>query len=112
LNQKQLDLLDAWFRSLLWEAEVPDSSNESDGQGSADAKKSPTIDVHRLKGRIITEEGKISLVQGVREVFDIFDAPDQKDTGQGVGKLVLIGRGLKDVDLKGSLEKMLSRGTT
>ncbi|CUS09522.1 unnamed protein product [Tuber aestivum] len=107
LEEGMLDSLDAWIRSLLWEAEVPGSSKKP---GDRDSRKQPILDIHRLKGRVITKTGKVLLIQGVRETFEIFDAPDQNSAMKAEGKLVLIGRGLRDVDVKESLEWFLSRG--
>jgi hypothetical protein len=87
MNQTQLDKLDAWLRSVLWEAEVP--SPEST-YGS--------IDVHRVKGRVVREDRTTFLIQGVREVFEIFEEPKQ-GAGAVDGKLVLIGRDLREADL-------------
>lgn len=106
LDQKGLDLLDLWLRSLLWEGEVPFSQAEE----RSGETKLPTLDIHRLKGRLMMKDGKKQLIQGVREVFEIFDAPNQETQDHANGKLVLIGRGLKDVDLMGSLEWFISQG--
>ncbi|PWW74018.1 cobW-domain-containing protein [Tuber magnatum] len=110
LDEGMLDSLDAWIRSLLWETEVPSSSKKPGDQVSGDSGKRPILDIHRLKGRAITKTGKALLIQGVRETFEIFDAPDQNSAIKAEGKLVLIGRGLRDVDVKESLEWFLSRG--
>jgi len=59
--------------------------------------------VHRLKGRIIRDDGKSFLVQGVREVFEIFEEPSN-GVKTLAGKLVLIGRGLRSEDLARSVE--------
>lgn len=98
MDEKQLDRLDAWFRSVLWEVEVP--CPEADYG---------TIDVHRLKGRSIRDDGKTFLIQGVREVFEIFEDPSNRSETL-VGKLVLIGRGLRGVDLKDSIEWYVLKG--
>ncbi|CAZ82819.1 unnamed protein product [Tuber melanosporum] len=110
LDGEMLDSLDAWIRSLLWEAEVPSPSKKAGDQVSGHSNEQPILDIHRLKGRAITKTGNVLLIQGVRETFEIFDAPDQNLTAEGEGKLVLIGRGLRDVDVKGSLKWFLSRG--
>jgi len=107
-----LDSLDAWIRSLLWEAEVPSPSKGPSDQVSGDSNKQPILDIHRLKGRAITKTGNALLIQGVRETFEIFDAPDQNSAINAGGKLVLIGRGLRDVDVNESLKWFLSRGRT
>ncbi|RPB03229.1 cobW-domain-containing protein [Choiromyces venosus 120613-1] len=110
LDEEMLDSLDAWIRSLLWEVEVPSPSKEPGDRVLGDSSKQPILDIHRLKGRAITKTGKALLIQGVRETFEIFDAPDQNSAIKAQGKLVLIGRGLRDVDVKESLEWFLSRG--
>jgi hypothetical protein len=75
----------------LWEAVVP-CQNSDYG----------TIDIHRMKGRVIRDDGKHFLIQGVREVFEIFEAPGNDATA--TGKLVLIGRGLKKAELEDSIQ--------
>lgn len=50
------------------------------------------------------EDGSEKMVQGVREIFEIFDSPD-KSEGQISGKLVLIGRHLVDFDFPTSLQQ-------
>ncbi|KAL7275224.1 hypothetical protein RUND412_001839 [Rhizina undulata] len=107
LSGKQLDLFDAWIRSLLWEGEVPTKEKHIQTEG----KKRPEVDIHRMKGRLETQDGKILMLQGVREVFEIFDAPNNEpvsDGGSGEGKIVLIGRGLENDVLQKSLEWFLT----
>lgn len=108
LDQRGLDFLDTWIRSLLWEGEVP-FPPLLDTDESLEEAKSSTLEIHRLKGRVVTKEGKQQLIQGVRDVFEIFE-PNQGCLGYADGKLVLIGRGLKDVDLMGSLNWFISQG--
>ena len=98
--------MDAWLRSLLWEAEVPGPPKGPSDHVLGVLGK---VDIHRLKGRAIMKTGKTLLIQGVRDVFEIYDAPSPRD-GEDGGKIVLIGRGLRDVDLRGSLEWFLSQG--
>ncbi|KAI5777777.1 CobW/HypB/UreG, nucleotide-binding domain-containing protein [Geopyxis carbonaria] len=105
LDPRQLGQLDAWLRSVLWEATVPlPSSGQPYGE----------IDVHRTKGRVIHQDGQISLVQGVREVFEIFEAPGSGASVQvgGNGKLVLIGRGLRSAELEQSIHWFVVNGGT
>jgi hypothetical protein len=109
LDQKKLDMLDVWIRSLLWEGEVPFPSR-LEVDGDTEEKKPSGLDIHRLKGRLVMEDGKQQIIQGVREVFEIFDGPNQEGPGHGEGKLVLIGRGLKSVDVGESLNWFISQG--
>lgn len=55
------------------------------------------------------KDGKKHLIQGVREVFEIFEAQNQETLDHANGKLVLIGRGLKDANLRESLEWFISQ---
>lgn len=72
------------------------------------------IDVHRTKGRVRHQDGQIFLVQGVREVFEIFEAPGSGSSAQGGdnGKLVLIGRGLRSAELQQSIQWFIVNGGT
>lgn len=69
------------------------------------------VDVHRTKGKI-TVSGKPSFIQGVREVFEIFEAPNNSAavSQPDAGKIVLIGRGLRDVDFQRSINWFVIEG--
>ncbi|KAK4662754.1 hypothetical protein QC763_603540 [Podospora pseudopauciseta] len=94
LTTNQLTAVDAWLRSVLWENELPGNK----------AANGPAFEIHRVKGRLFIEDGAEKMVQGVREIFDIFDspAPSSGDVPRK-GKLVLIGRHLTDLDFEKSL---------
>ena len=60
-----------------------------------------TIEVHRLKARLPLSNGEVKIVQGVREVFEILDSPESRNSTDDAaihtkGKIVLIGRRLLD----------------
>ncbi|EWC44135.1 hypothetical protein DRE_07192 [Drechslerella stenobrocha 248] len=93
-----IDIVDAWIRSLLWDERVPLNGIKS--------TLFHPVEIHRLKGRLETEDGKVYIIQGVREVFEIADATGKHPSG--VGKIVLIGKGLGEVDVSGSFERFLS----
>ena len=87
LNQDQLERLDEWLRSVLWNNELL--------RADLDAK----WEIHRIKGRIPLVDGGIKLLQGVREIFELLDAADpslQPTSKQESGKIVIIGRGISD----------------
>jgi G3E family GTPase len=92
LSDVQLEKLDSGLRKVLWESELPLSSLKT------------AFEVHRVKGRVLLQNGKVKLVQGVREVFEIFDSADSSSTSQlavhSEGKLVLIGRGISHEEFK------------
>ncbi|KAK7750369.1 hypothetical protein SLS62_007668 [Diatrype stigma] len=102
LPAEKLRLVDSWLRSVLWEGEVPNQ----------DPNPEVPIEIHRLKARLMFENGDVKLVQGVREVFEIFDGEKQSskageiaannDAQPPSGKVVLIGRGLREVEFERS----------
>lgn len=73
----------------------------------------PAYDIHRLKGRFFEKAGSEKIIQGVREIFDIFDSPlQQPNTGiSRAGKMVLIGRHLGSFDFRKSLEDAIKKAT-
>lgn len=87
--------VDKWLRSVLWENELPKDAAEH---------KAP-FEIHRLKGRLAIENGQTKIIQGVRELFEIFDSPDssQENSANNTGKIVLIGRHVADYDFGASL---------
>lgn len=92
LSTKSVQRLDSWLQSVLWESTLP-------CQDLAEVKiEDKSFEVHRTKGRIVTENGFIRLLQGVREVFEFVDEgsrfTETSSTQTPTSKLVLIGRGL------------------
>lgn len=68
------------------------------------------IEIHRLKSRLVFKNGDIKMVQGVREVFEIFDGEQTSSQYDGLpfkGKLVLIGRGVQEINFERSLLRAL-----
>ncbi|TEA21818.1 COBW domain-containing protein 1 [Colletotrichum sidae] len=97
LAPPQLANIDKWLRKALWDRRLPGEENT-------------VLEVHRSKGRIVFENGDVKLIQGVREIFEILDSPDQsrEATGSQQGKIILIGRHLQGVDFEKSLMATLS----
>lgn len=95
LKNGDVDKVDHWLRRVLWESELP-----NDG-----AQHKMPFEIHRLKGRLALEDGKTKIIQGVRELFEIFDAPASGDSegASKAGKIVLIGRFVNDFDFEKSL---------
>ncbi|KAJ9138931.1 COBW domain-containing protein 1 [Pleurostoma richardsiae] len=98
LEPNEVAKVDAWLRSVLWDNELPHEDM------AAHAKP---FEVHRTKGRLVLNNGATKMIQGVRELFEIFDSPDHVTTG-AAGKMVLIGRHLEDFDFEKSFQKTLS----
>jgi len=91
LKSEHLPNLDAWLRSVLWDSKLP-------SVGSVKAYAGATnLEIHRLKARLPLSNGDVKFVQGVREIFEILDAPKSDDFTSSLGKIVLIGRNLQDV---------------
>ncbi|KAI3397769.1 hypothetical protein diail_10422 [Diaporthe ilicicola] len=94
LTTEQVGKVDGWLRSVLWESVLPHDSDEH---------KEP-FEIHRLKGRLVVQNGGTKIIQGVRELFEIFDAPSGDHGGTSeTGKVILIGRHVPDFDFQKSL---------
>ncbi|KAI1430559.1 cobW-domain-containing protein [Xylaria sp. CBS 124048] len=94
LAEGQLPKVDSWLRSILWEGALPSTSKEK-----------ARIEIHRLKARLVFDDGDVKLVQGVREIFEIIDgeiSTSGANTTPQLGKIVLIGRGIHKVDFERS----------
>jgi G3E family GTPase len=100
LTEDQQSALDAWLRSVLWENILPGHIQ----------REGPAYDIHRLKGRFFINNGRERIIQGVREIFDMFDSPNQQPDANGPrsGKLVIIGRHLDSFDFQKSLGDALA----
>ena len=97
LNETQLPNLDAWLRSILWDSKLPTQNINV----LADHPGVENFEIHRLKARLPLLNGDVKIVQGVRDVFEIVNAPTtvvstSADTSTPRGKIVLIGRHLND----------------
>lgn len=84
---------------MLWESILPEAITHH-------------FEIFRVKGRVTFVDGSLKLIQGVRDVFEIVDHAESAAgvsttaIANGIGKLVLIGRGL-DSDFPASLELLL-----
>ncbi|KAI5835216.1 cobW-domain-containing protein, partial [Schizophyllum commune Tattone D] len=114
LTPEALHDLDEWVREVLWEGRLPESPT------TTPSKKDPLL-VLRCKGLFVTTTGERYVLQGVRNMYDLFKAEEDssgpkpgEDDGDltGVpkeGKLVLIGKGLGE-DVRRSLEGLFWGG--
>lgn len=98
LPAAQMEVLDEWIRSVLWERQLP-NGDEVGG-----------LDVLRCKGMFRTDAGEVYVLQGVREMYDLSPVESTEDSnGAGeIGKLVFIGKGLDD-RVRSSLEATVRR---
>lgn len=53
------------------------------------------------------EDGTVKIMQGVREVFEINDAPNSDSEGPLEGKIILIGRNLPSVGFEESFKQII-----
>jgi hypothetical protein len=108
LQPEQLTQLDAWLQCVLWESKLPGKLDETTSDDNQ-------IEIHRLKARLPLSNGQVKLVQGVREIFEIFDAPATSVTSDASknsqGKIVLIGRYLLNVPFEESFRNMIESST-
>lgn len=93
LTEPKLVKLDSWLRALLWEGLFLIHPEARGGDGRTDGTADRT-DIHRIKGRLPLVDGKLKLLQGVREVFEFLDAPSVDLAEVSQGKIVIIGRNI------------------
>ncbi|POR37551.1 NOT2 family protein, partial [Tolypocladium paradoxum] len=86
LRPDQVDEVDRWLRSVLWDNKLP----RAEGEGESD------FEIHRSKGRLVFQNGDVKMLQGVREVFELIEAPGGQETQPVEGKMVFIGRNVAD----------------
>lgn len=95
MKPAQFEQVDKWLRQVLWENELP----------GTDAP--PKFEIHRSKGRLIFNNGDIKMLQGVREIFELIDAPASDEPPPTSGKIIFIGRHLAGVDFEGSFRSVV-----
>ncbi|QLI63839.1 COBW domain-containing protein 1 [Metarhizium brunneum] len=88
--------VDKWLRSVLWDNKLPGSENEG------------TFEIHRSKGRIVLRDGTARMLQGVREVFELTDAPETAQVQPEQGKIIFIGRKLVEEDFVRSFNNAIN----
>ncbi|TVY91573.1 COBW domain-containing protein [Lachnellula willkommii] len=99
LAPEQLPHLDAWLRSVLWDSKLPAPNNGAEDKD----KDNYSLEIHRVKAKLPLSTGDIKIVQGVRDVFEILDAPQNPSAEPTLnGKIVLIGRFLLNKPFKES----------
>ncbi|KAM0718698.1 hypothetical protein Q7P37_005769 [Cladosporium fusiforme] len=113
VGEEGLEALDGWLRGLLWESRVP---------GLEDVVG---WEVHRTKGRVRLVSGRVKMLQGVREIFELIDGVDAAGGGgEGDGaeqveeegsRIVFIGRDLSEetaAAFQRSLDLALQQGSS
>ncbi|KAL8921359.1 MAG: hypothetical protein Q9172_004052 [Xanthocarpia lactea] len=100
LQPNQLDKLESWLRSVLWESILPIP-------GKVQAEEQ-AFTIHRVKGQIPIADGRKLMIQGVRDIFEIVDksiiGSGKVDAAENSkGKIVLIGKGLMGLGFEESL---------
>ncbi|RMY09905.1 hypothetical protein D0868_03982 [Hortaea werneckii] len=102
LSDEGLDRLDAWLRSVLWEASLPGHEDEKGWE------------IHRTKGRLVMSDGRTKMLQGVREIFELIDGADVQEDAhaeseeQG-GRIVIIGRNVGGESIASTFQESLNR---
>ncbi|GAB5585462.1 hypothetical protein Unana1_00362 [Umbelopsis nana] len=103
---KDIDLLERWIQTLLWEKTIPRSDKLQYEQNALSEEEQVTV--LRLKG-IVTLSGnaKPVIIQGVQDLYDMQHAVAAENPDDG-GKLVFIGRNLSQEKLEKSLVQWMS----
>jgi G3E family GTPase len=87
LAPSQVQRLDGWIRSVLWDGRLPNVPVDDDSESK--------LKILRCKGIYKLLDGKGFIIQGVETLYEVQELGSIGDDIQG--KLVLIGRGLSDV---------------
>ena len=95
LRSGQLKEVDRWLRSVLWDHQLPGTAATAE------------FEIHRSKGRLVFENGDVKMLQGVREVFELIDAPASGEPPPPGGKIILIGRRVADVNFEQSFRESI-----
>jgi G3E family GTPase len=96
LDPSQVDKFDYFLRTILWEETLPHITPER------------PFEIHRLKARIPVTDGRMLLIQGVRNIYDTNEVKAQPDSDNDQAKLVLIGKAVDQPAMKESLLKALA----
>ncbi|PSK34111.1 COBW domain-containing protein 1 [Elsinoe australis] len=107
LDEDGLDRLDLWLRNLLWEKlelAHPEAGREAGEKGTR-----ARSDIHRVKGRLAMSNGKVKILQGVREVFEFLDGDADAAASRKEGKIILIGRNIDIARLQSNLDTALTQ---
>ena len=106
LKDGQLEKLDLWLQRVLWESELPMPESSQNLRDPVSV-----FEIHRVKGLIILASGGTKMLQGVREVFEITERASIPNTSTKTlehGKIVLIGKGVRNVSWEKSLINVLT----
>ena len=97
LSPGQLERLEEWIRTVLWECQLP-------GDFADTHQKS--LEVLRCKGMFGVQSGQTFILQGVRNLYELEPLVGNDVGLPEHGKLVFIGTGLGD-SVRNSLESIL-----
>jgi G3E family GTPase len=81
-DDEAVERFDKWLRGVLWDEVLE----------GVDGERWEKFEVHRMKGRIPVKGGKVLLLQGVRNLYELNEGGSEAESGGEEGKLVLIGR--------------------
>ena len=97
LSPEQLERLEEWIRTVLWECQLP---------GHFDDAQQGSLEVLRCKGMFGTQSGQTFVLQGVRNLYELEPLIGDDVGLPEHGKLVFIGKGLND-SVRKSLESII-----
>lgn len=98
LMSHEVDVFDKWLQNVCWESILPGASTDP-------------FEVHRIKGRVLVTDGRVLILQGVREIYALGHETGTIDASgeSGAGKIVVIGRGLDVEQWRESLGAAVGR---
>jgi G3E family GTPase len=96
LSPEQLERLEEWIRTVLWECQLPGDSADTHQK---------SLEVLRCKGMFGIQSGQTFVLQGVRNLYELEPLVGGDVGLPERGKLVFIGKGLDD-SVRKSLESI------
>lgn len=104
----QVSKIEEWLRSVLWESSIPFRNAVTTNSQNVTEE----FDIHRIKAKLILSNNEVKIVQGVRDIFEIVDAPlnpnySPVDSDEKTSKIVMIGRGIDRFPFEQSLKKAI-----
>jgi G3E family GTPase len=94
LSESQLQGVESFLQSLHWENRIEGIPQDGPAKSAEDK-----LVVLRSKGLFITDEGKVHILQGVRDIYELNElgaTADELEDNERGSKLVVIGRNLGD----------------
>ncbi|QIX00896.1 hypothetical protein AMS68_006413 [Peltaster fructicola] len=94
MSDEAMPKLDRWLQRVLWDGELPGSDLKG-------------WEIHRTKGRLVLKDGRVTMIQGVREIFELIDSASTSGSATDASKIVFIGHSISTESTAKALQHSL-----